>query len=262
MSVCSRLLTKPRRAWGPVVSSLSCEAHRALPARRQGALSNGSIRSLPARARRGFGAEPAVADSPDTLADAAPSAGALRWQTPLRIIKYPDPRLRAVNHRINSFDQTLKKFAADLFEAMYNGDDGVGLAAPQVGVNVRVMVFNETGRRGSDKEMVLVNPKVVSTNKQQEDMEEGCLSFPRLFADVERPTQVKVKAQALDGSKFSLTLTGFPARIFQHEYDHLQGVLFHDRMQQSALESIRPGLVKLENSFKSTHPDTPYQGVQ
>lgn len=125
------------------------------------------------------------------------------------------------------------------------------------------MVFNETGRRGSDKEMVLVNPKVVSTNKQQEDMEEGCLSFPRLFADVEvrilcrgrycllpyqfirngigkcfafcttrllmhdncsmqRPTQVKVKAQALDGSKFSLTLTGFPARIFQHEYDHLQ----------------------------------------
>ena len=64
-------------------------------------------------------------------------------------------------------------------------DDGVGLAAPQVGVNVRLMVFNETGRRGAEEETVLVNPKVVSTNKQQSHYEEGCLSFPKIFADVE-----------------------------------------------------------------------------
>ncbi|KAK9812791.1 hypothetical protein WJX72_003847 [[Myrmecia] bisecta] len=184
---------------------------------------------------------------------ATPVAESLEWESPLSIIRYPDPRLRAVNARIGVFDERLKQLAAEMFDVMYNGDDGVGLAAPQVGVNVRLMVFNPEGKDGKE-EYILVNPRIVSVNKGTDVMEEGCLSFPKTFADVERPTTVKIKAQDVNGKKVSLTFRGWPARIFQHEYDHLQGTLFHDRMQPEALASIKPKLKQLETDFMQKHP--------
>lgn len=98
----------------------------------------------------------------------------------------------------------------------------MGLAAPQVGVNVRLMVFNESGKRGSGQEMVLVNPEIVSSSKTTELDVEGCLSFPKIYGDVERSTEIVVKAQDAKGQPVSLTLKGFVARVFQHEFDHLQ----------------------------------------
>lgn len=82
----------------------------------------------------------------------------------------------------------------------------MGLAAPQVGVNVRLMVFNEAGERGKGEEIVLVNPQIVNFGKGQTLFEEGCLSFPGMYADVERPTKVKVKAQDLAGRRFTINL--------------------------------------------------------
>lgn len=110
----------------------------------------------------------------------------IEWQAPLSIISYPDPRLRAVNGRVGAFDDRLAKLAREMFDVMYDSpDDGVGLAAPQVGVNLRLMVFNPEGDRSKpEDEVVLVNPRIVSTSGPMRPFEEGCLSFPGIFGDV------------------------------------------------------------------------------
>ena len=126
----------------------------------------------------GFGARPSL--------DAAPAAPSpIAFESPLSICLYPDPRLRAVNKRIVKFDESVRRLAEEMMEVMYD-DDGVGLAAPQVGVNVQMMVFNPEGERGRGTEYVLCNPRVVKTGKNREFDEEGCLSFPGVRGDVER----------------------------------------------------------------------------
>ncbi|KAL4445735.1 hypothetical protein ABPG77_008934 [Micractinium sp. CCAP 211/92] len=189
-----------------------------------------------------------------------PVATKLEWQAPLAVLQYPDPRLRAVNARIGVFDETLRKLAEEMFEVMYQ-DDGVGLAAPQVGVNVRLMVFNEAGEKGKGEEIVLVNPQVINLGKSKNLFEEGCLSFPGIYADVERPSKVKIKAQDLNGRKFTISLSGFPARIFQHEYDHLDGRLFHDRMAPGVLAGVRQQLVEMEDAYLKANPGAQIQRV-
>jgi peptide deformylase len=130
-------------------------------------------------------------------------------------------------------------------------DAGVGLAAPQVGVNVRLMVFNPTGDPAKkEEEVVLVNPRVVSTGGGLLVGEEGCLSFPGVYGDVSRPARAKVRAQRLDGSTFQVSLTDFPARVFLHEFDHLQGVLFHERMEPDAAAAAAPRLRELEAAWE------------
>ncbi|KAG2496147.1 hypothetical protein HYH03_005749 [Edaphochlamys debaryana] len=183
-----------------------------------------------------------------------PTITKLEWTSPLQIVKYPDPKLRAVNARIGVFDDSLSKLAKEMIEVMYQ-DDGVGLAAPQVGVNVRLMVFNPEGKGRPGNESVLVNPEIVEQTGGKELDEEGCLSFPRIYGDVERSRNVVVKAQDAKGNPIKLTLTDpWIARIFQHEYDHLQGVLFHDRMKSTVLETVRPSLVALEEEFLAANP--------
>lgn len=191
--------------------------------------------------------------------DKTPVVNALEWQSPLEILLYPDPRLRAPNSRIGVFDSRLKQLSEELFEAMYK-DDGVGLAAPQVGVNVRLMVFNPSGVRG-EKDFVLVNPYIVSSDKKEEVEREGCLSFRQIGSEVKRSVSIKVKAQDLAGKRVNLSLSNWQARIFQHEYDHLQGVLFHDRMTPAAREKIKPDLIKLEMTFARTNPGVAIQTV-
>ena len=100
------------------------------------------------------------------------------------MLLYPDPKLRAPNATISCFDESLRQLAEQMFEVMYQ-DDGVGLAAPQVGVNVRLMVFNESGDKNKkDLEVVLVNPRIISTSNDAKVFEEGCLSFPEMYGDV------------------------------------------------------------------------------
>jgi len=178
------------------------------------------------------------------------------WPTPLAVVRYPDPRLRAVNAVIATFDDKLAALAKAMLAVMYDDeggarDAGVGLAAPQVGVNVRLMVFNPSGDASKpEEEVVLVNPRVTSTGGGLEVGDEGCLSFPGVYGGVGRPVRAKVKAQALDGSPFKLTLEGFSARVFLHEYDHLQGVLFHERMEPEAVAAAGPVLRGLEEAWE------------
>ncbi|KAI5083852.1 hypothetical protein GOP47_0000021, partial [Adiantum capillus-veneris] len=175
-------------------------------------------------------------------------AGPLEYELPLRIALYPDPKLRATNKRITVFDEKLEKLAKEMFEVMYE-TDGVGLSAPQVGVNVQLMVFNPEGERGKGEEIVLANPKIFKYASKRTLFAEGCLSFPEIEADVERPVSVKIEAQDLKGKKFDIHLKGFEARIFQHEFDHLQSTLFFERMTPAVLETIIPALQKLENDY-------------
>ena len=137
----------------------------------------------------------------------------------------------------------------------------MGLAAPQVGVNVRLMVFNESGKRGAGSEVILVNPEIVASSTVTELDVEGCLSFPTIYADVERPRDITVKAVNERGEPVSLSLTGFAARVFQHEYDHLTGTLYHDRMKPAALKTVREALVALETEFAAAHPGVKFQKV-
>jgi peptide deformylase len=173
---------------------------------------------------------------------------------PLSVLKYPDPVLRNPNYTVTVFDSSLKSLAEKMFEVMYE-DDGVGLAAPQVGVNVRMMVFNETGERENvEDQVVLVNPRIVNTSGPKTVFEEGCLSFPAMYGDVVRPSRVRVKAQDLEGKSFFMNIDKFPARIFQHEFDHLQGVLFVDRMEDRVVGGLQEALRGLEDAFEKENP--------
>lgn len=150
--------------------------------------------------------------------------------TDLKILKYPHPKLRGENAKIEAFDDQLINTAAEMLLVMYAAD-GIGLAAPQVGINKRLMVFNEKGEPDEEEyEMILVNPEIVETSESKTLGEEGCLSFPLIHGQVERHDWVTVDYQTLSGDRVRTKFEGRPAIIFQHEYDHLDKVLFIDRL--------------------------------
>lgn len=147
----------------------------------------------------------------------------------LKVLKYPDPKLRAENQIISVFDDDLKKLAQDMLKLMYE-EDGIGLAAPQVGINKRLMVFNEAGDANKkSEETVLINPKIISKSEETDIQEEGCLSFPMMQGRVIRNLWVEVEYQNIEGVVGKIRYEDFAARLFQHEYDHLDKVLLVDR---------------------------------
>jgi peptide deformylase len=120
-----------------------------------------------------------------------------------------------------------------MLATMY-ADNGIGLAAPQVGVNKRLMVFNEFGDpEDKESEMVLANPIIIDKSSLKGSSEEGCLSFPNMYGEVERHYRVTVDYQDITGQKKKIRLEGYPAVIFQHEYDHLDKVLLIDRFSST-----------------------------
>lgn len=181
--------------------------------------------------------------------DELASPADLQFEEPLKIVEYPDPILRAKNKRIDAFDESLKKLVEEMFDVMYK-TDGIGLSAPQIGINVQLMVFNPVGVRGEGEEIVLVNPSVSRYSKKIVPFDEGCLSFPGITANLQRPESVKIDARDVTGARFTVNLSGLPARVFQHEFDHLQGILFFDRMTEEVLDSIRMDLKALEKKYE------------
>jgi peptide deformylase len=170
--------------------------------------------------------------------------------TDLRILEYPDPRLRASNTDVTSFkDYKLKKLVKEMFKVMY-ASRGVGLAAPQVGINQRLMVFNPTGdSTEASSEVVLCNPEITEVSEPTEVEVEGCLSFPGFTADVRRHSAIKVRYQNMKGKWLEETLVDWEARIFQHEYDHLTSTLYIDRLDASERARVQENLVELTDKF-------------
>ena len=160
---------------------------------------------------------------------------------------YPDPLLRRPSQAVEAFDQELSGIVAGMFERMY-ASKGVGLAAPQVGLKKRILVLNATGE--PKDEIVLVNPRILEKSGPMTRFEEGCLSFPGIYAEVERPESCRVQAFRVDGTPFEQDYGGFTSRIVQHEYDHLEGVLLVDRMSPADKLKNKAALEELVAKFK------------
>jgi peptide deformylase len=160
---------------------------------------------------------------------------------------YPNPVLRRPAQPVAAFDEELRAIVAGMFERMY-ASKGVGLAAPQVGLKKRILVLNATGEPAS--ELVLVNPRILERSGTPARFEEGCLSFPGIYAEVERPDACRVHAYKVDGTPFEETFTAFPSRIIQHEYDHLEGVLLVDRMSPADRLRNKAALEELVAKYK------------
>ena len=159
----------------------------------------------------------------------------------LQIVKYPEPVLSQPGEPVTEFNAELAKLAEDMFETMYAAQ-GIGLAAPQVAVSKRLTVIDLSMGKDPEQKIVLVNPEVTFREGRQYE-EEGCLSFPEIREKVVRAAKVSVRAQDLKGKWFELDGEGLLARAFQHEIDHLDGMLFIFRMsglkRDLALRRIR-----------------------
>ena len=159
----------------------------------------------------------------------------------LEIRKYGDPVLREKAEPVEKVDERIRALAKNMIETLHGDNGGVGLAAQQVGETVAVCVIevpveydaDENGVRfNPDVKMplVLINPEIVEASKESEVRDEGCLSFPDIYAPVRRPVEIKLEFVDLNGKSQSLHLKRFFARVVQHEMDHLHGVLLVDRM--------------------------------
>ncbi len=166
------------------------------------------------------------------------------------LVRYPDPILRRVAKPVEAFDAGLQATVEAMFELMYRSH-GVGLAAPQVGLDRRILIFDPQGQPDDRSQAgVLINPTIVDRHGAPTSYEEGCLSFPEIYAEVVRPDACRVKAQALDGSAVELDLFGFVSRIVQHEFDHLEGVLLVDRMSPTDRLRHKAALQQLSAAYR------------
>ena len=171
----------------------------------------------------------------------------------LKIIFYPDPRLKRMSQPVELFDERLRALAGRMLELMREAR-GVGLAAPQVGENIRLFVMNATQEPGDDR--VYVNP-VLSDGEGEEEAEEGCLSLPGIHINVLRNKQIRMQAQDLDGKPIEQVANGLVSRIWQHETDHLNGTLLTDRMGAVAKMANRRILNDLKEQYDALHPPPP-----
>ena len=142
--------------------------------------------------------------------------------------------LREKAERVTVFDNALAIFVDAMFETM-GESDGIGLAAPQVGVPSRLFVVDT---RKPGERLVCINPEIIETSEDQGVYEEGCLSIPGVYHDIIRPLRITMQAQDITGKPFITRAEGLLARVMQHEYDHLNGVLFIDRMEEKEREAL------------------------
>lgn len=164
----------------------------------------------------------------------------------LDIVKYPDPILQRPTEKITDFNEELRTLAEDMFESMYRAQ-GIGLAAPQIGLSKRVTVIDLSNKENPDDKIVLVNPEIVHKEGRQV-AEEGCLSLPDVREKVSRAAKVKVRAQNLQGEWFEMEGTELLARAFQHEIDHLDGILFLWRLSALKRDLILRKIRKLQKT--------------
>jgi len=181
----------------------------------------------------------------------------------LRIVHYNEPILHKKGDKITGFDAALARLANDMIESMHEAA-GIGLAAQQVGRTIQLCIVDlrqaqaeymwqldgTTPPKELIMPLVLVNPKVAAEPKPTTVSEEGCLSFPEIRGDVLRPDRITVQYQDVQGHAHTLTCTGLLSRCVQHEVDHLNGVLFIDRMDKKTIARLEPALKALKKQTR------------
>jgi peptide deformylase len=161
----------------------------------------------------------------------------------LNILRYPDPRLHKIAKPVTQFDARLKRLIADMAETMYEAP-GVGLAATQVDVHERLIVIDTSETK--DDLLVLINPEITWASEVRQVYDEGCLSVPGIYDNVERPSEVKVKALDANGQPFEIHADGLLAVCVQHEMDHLVGKVFVEYLSPLKRNRIKSKLQKEE----------------
>ncbi|MES2491906.1 MAG: peptide deformylase [Pseudomonadota bacterium] len=182
------------------------------------------------------------------------------------ILEVPNPKLKQVSSRVETFDDDLRTLVADMFETMYDAP-GIGLAAVQVGVPLRVLVIDlqerdldapaeDCGDHGCGHDhrpakrtpRVFINPEILDPSAEHTIYQEGCLSVPEIFADVERSASIRARWQDLDGEVHEETMDGLMAICLQHEMDHLEGILFIDHLSRLKRNMALKKLEKLRKA--------------
>lgn len=161
----------------------------------------------------------------------------------LEILRYPDARLHTVAKPVAVVDDRIRRLVADMAETMYAAP-GIGLAATQVDVHERVIVIDTSETK--DRLMVFVNPEIVSSSPEKKAWEEGCLSVPGIYDEVERPERIRVRALDERGERFELDADGLLAVCLQHEMDHLAGKVFVQYLSRLKQSRIKGKMAKLD----------------
>ena len=171
----------------------------------------------------------------------------------MEIITHPHPTLKYKSRPVVRINAELKAIVAEMFELMYEAK-GVGLAANQANLPLRLFVANPSGVRGEGEDLVFINP-VISKGTGNEVADEGCLSLPGIYGPVNRSKSIHVEAFGIDGSSISMDLDDFLARVVQHETDHLDGIMFTDRMVDHSLQVIQLEIEEFEIEYRSKVAD-------
>ena len=167
----------------------------------------------------------------------------------MEIVPYPHPALRWKSKPIQEINDELRKVVEEMFELMYRAK-GIGLAANQVALPYRLFILNLTGDpEEKEEELVFINPEILK-RKGTTEGEEGCLSFPGLYGQVKRAAKVDIEAFDLNGELFGFSLDDLASRAVQHELDHLDGVLFVDRMSETARREVDPVVSDFDTQFR------------
>lgn len=167
----------------------------------------------------------------------------------MKIVTFPHPTLRHESRPVRRVDAELRGMIATMFELMYEAK-GIGLAANQVDLPLRFFICNLAAKPNEGEELVFLNP-MISKPKGSIEQEEGCLSLPGVYAPVIRPERVHLQAYRIDGEAIDVQLEGLMARVVQHEVDHLDGVMFTDRLSTTHEINIKPSLEEFELAFES-----------
>jgi peptide deformylase len=162
------------------------------------------------------------------------------------IVKYGDPILERKSARVEKFDDEFRQLCADMFVSMYAAN-GVGLAAPQIGMGIQVSVIDTTNGKNPEGKIVIVNPEIIHAEGEQRE-EEGCLSLPGFRANVVRPLYVTVRAQDAYGNQFEMRGEQMLARAFCHEIDHLHGILFIQHVSMLKRDLIKRRIRKMRKA--------------
>lgn len=163
----------------------------------------------------------------------------------LPVVKYGDPVLVTKAERIESITDEIKELAANMFETMYV-EEGIGLAAQQVGELIMLAVVDPSAGEDPEARVVLINPEIIETSEEIEAFQEGCLSFPEIRFDVDRPVKITVKALNLEGEEKIYQADDILARVMQHEIDHLNGIVFIDHLKGMAKQMVKTRIRNLK----------------
>ena len=184
----------------------------------------------------------------------------------LNILEYPDPRLRTLAQPVDEVNDEIRQLVDDMFETMYNAK-GIGLAAPQIGESIRLFIVDASpfgededdpeAQKVKDFKEVFINPEIIETFGDNYPFEEGCLSIPNIREDVLRDDEINIRYYDRDWNLREKQFDGYAARVIQHEYDHIEGVLFTDRlnplkkrMLKRKLKDISQGNTKVDYKMK------------